>query len=249
MKNKTNELSRRQFLKSAGTLAGGTALVSLAFGTGCKSSGTSTTSLSPEVTTSTPVDTTTQVTSPTTSAVMSTTTSNTPTSSSPVTTSSTPATATYHYVPPTGIPPLLKVGETACNVANDGRKYTADHVWVISLPNGVAVLGITETLVEMIAFPNKISMSKVGDVLVNDGNSSFANVEGSKLNVDILNPISGKIIEVNDFLLTFNTRTELEPLMVSPWTDGWMVAVQTSKPDELKNLLSATQYRDLLLKK
>jgi glycine cleavage system H protein len=241
-----SNVSRRQFLKSAGIVVGGTAIVSLGLGEGCKPQAT-TTSVPPNSTPASGTDTATGITTPT---MTSATTSNPATSGTSATSSSviTPV-ATYNYIPPTAIPPLIKVGDTACNVADDGRKYSADNVWVKSLSASVVVMGITETYVENIAFPNQISLSKLGAALVSNGDNSFATVEGSKLTADIITPISGTVIQVNDFLLSFNTRTELEPLMVSPWGDGWLVVVQMSKPDELKALLTATQYRDLLLKK
>jgi glycine cleavage system H protein len=153
----------------------------------------------------------------------------------------------YNYVPPLALPPLLSVAGTECTVANDGRVYSADHVWVKSVSPGVAVLGISTTLVEMISFPYKISLPEIGDKLQNQ--DAFGQIEGYKLTADLLTPISGTVVQVNDFLLSFNKSTELEPLMTSAYNGGWLIVVQLSKPDELKSLMTALAYRDLVAKK
>jgi glycine cleavage system H protein len=98
----------------------------------------------------------------------------------------------------------------------------------------------------MIAYPNKLSLPLLGDVITRD--SAFAQIEGSKLSVDVVTPISGTVIQVNEFLLGFNKMYELEPLMNSAYNGGWMVVVQMSKPEELKSMISAQAYLDLILK-
>jgi glycine cleavage system H protein len=132
-------------------------------------------------------------------------------------------------------------------VANDGRVYSDDHVWVKSLSANIAVMGITTTFVELIAYPYKIGLPKINGTLTRD--DPFAQIEGYKLSVDVISPVSGTVIQVNDFLLSFNTSTEIEPLMISAYNGGWMIVVQLSKPDELKGLMTAQMYRDLIAKK
>jgi glycine cleavage system H protein len=239
--------SRREFLKRAGIVVGGITIASLAFGSACKPS-TKTTSESTGAATTTSKDSPTQSTNPTsTSSTSNPPTSTGPSSLPPSSSLTTTPVMTYNYVPPLTLPPLLTVADTGCTVANDGRLYSAEHVWVKSLSTSIAVMGITTTLVEMIAFPNQISLPSVGDVLIHD--DTFAHIEGSKLMLDVINPISGTVIQINDFLLSFNKSTEIEPLMNSAYNEGWLVVVQMSKPDELKSLLTAQQYRDLVAKK
>ena len=96
--------------------------------------------------------------------------------------------------------------------------------------------------------PFKISLPKNGSnlVLSND----FGTIEGYKMVADLISPVSGTVIQINDFLLTLmNQGTVLEPVINDPYNGGWMLVVQLSKPDELKSLMTAQNYRDLVAKK
>ena len=221
-------------------------MASIALSSACQSStATTAETTSPSVTNPTTPASSTTSSKPATSGSVTTTTGITSTTSTPAaSTTGAPPTATYAYVPPLALPPLIEITGTACTVATD-RVYSVDHVWVKTLGNNIAVLGISTTFVELIAFPNKLSLSAVGDVLKR--NDVFAQIEGSKLSVDISSPVSGTILQINDFLLSFNKSVELEPLMNSTYNEGWLIVMRLSQPDELNQLISAAAYRDLIV--
>jgi glycine cleavage system H protein len=54
-------------------------------------------------------------------------------------------------------------------------------------------------------------------------------------------PVSGKVIEVNDEL-------ESKPELVNkePYDGGWMIKIEMNNPDEVSELLSASQYKELI---
>ena len=238
------KFSRRQFLGRMGIVVGGAAVASIALGSACKNPSATT---APEATTATKSSTTGATPSTTTTTPVSSTITNPPPDSTITTaTTSAPPVSAYNYDPPLDLPPLLSVPNTDCTVANDGRVYSVDHVWVKSLSAGIAVLGMTTTFVEMVAYPYHIDLSALGAILKRD--DTLGDIEGYKLSTDIITPVSGTVIQVNDFLLNFNKSTELEPLVTSAYNGGWLLVIQMSKLDELKSLMSATAYRDLLIK-
>jgi glycine cleavage system H protein len=244
------QFTRRQFLQRAGMVAGGAAVFSITLTAACKSSK------------ATSAKTTTDVKPNTsTTSVPQTSASTTPSSaipnssfiepSSTGSTSTTPPISTtglnsYIYVPPAVTPQMIMVPGTTCVVAND-RLYSPDHIWVKSLSPSIAVIGITKILEEIIYEPFKISMPKTGNTLACD--LAFGSIEGYKMVSDLISPVSGQVIQINDFLnLLMNQGKVLEPIINDTYNTGWMLVVKLSNLEELKTLLSAQNYRDLVTK-
>ena len=69
----------------------------------------------------------------------------------------------------------------------------------------------------------------------------FGSVESVKAVSDLFAPVSGTVIEVNDSLPD-------SPEMVNedPYGDGWMIKVQMSDKDELKDLMSPEEYGEYI---
>jgi len=136
---------------------------------------------------------------------------------------------------------------TECTVATD-RLYSRDHLWVKTVATNIVVIGITTTLEEILGEPYKISDPEVGSVLVQG--DVFVTVEGFKISADLSSPVSGTIVQFNDYLKTWMTQGQIiEPLVNDEYRNGWLIVIQLNKPDELKTLLTAQQYRDLVSKK
>ena len=244
--------SRRQFLKRTGTAAVGALITSLATTIACKTGLTTT-----ETTTS---DKTTQggTTGPASPASSSALPSSNPVTSSsnqatPTTYASTtqepttPVTSGYSYVVPTVLPPLLPIAGTTCNVATD-RKYSTDNIWVKSLSDSIVVIGVSTTMVDILANPYHLSLPKIGTALVKD--DAFGTMEGTKMSADLINPVSGAVLQANDVLNSLVKQdTPLTPLMQDPYNSGWMIVVQLSNPTELDDLVTPQKYIELVEKK
>ena len=157
----------------------------------------------------------------------------------------TSTTSGFFYVPPSVSPPMLPVPGTTCTVANDGRLYSEDHIWVKTLPDNMAVLGLTATMVEIISEPSNITLPAGGSLLASG--DDFGTVSGFKMTADIITPVSGTVVQINNLILSQAGRG---PVMVvlndDPFNGGWLIAVQLSQPDELKSLMSAQAYLKLV---
>ena len=111
----------------------------------------------------------------------------------------------------------------------------------------MVVMGITPTFVEMLGEPYQISLPDVGTVLSAD--DSFGTVEGYKITADLITPVSGGVIEVDEWVLANSSEGALIPqLNGDPYNSGWLIVVQLSKPGELSSLLNAQAYLKLLSK-
>ena len=123
------------------------------------------------------------------------------------------------------------------NVPND-LLYTNDHEWV-SVEGNVATVGITD-----------FAQSELGDIVfvefpelnstVEKGQST-GSIEAVKTVADLYMPISGTVIVVNE-----NLDKNPEAVNNTPYDDGWMVKINITNQDEISDLLTATEYNDLI---
>jgi glycine cleavage system H protein len=120
----------------------------------------------------------------------------------------------------------------------DDLLYHPEHDWA-RIDGEQATLGITwyaqDALGEVVFF----DPPAVGTTLTKD--ASYAEVESVKAVSDVIAPLSGEIVEVNEALGE-------NPAMINEdsYGEGWLVKVRLSDPDERETLLDAAAYKALL---
>jgi glycine cleavage system H protein len=121
----------------------------------------------------------------------------------------------------------------------DDLLYHDQHDWARLEGDNHAVFGITwyaqDSLGEVVFF----DPPEVGATIQKD--SSYAEVESVKAVSDVIAPLSGEIVEVNDAL-----ADRPEQINQDPYGEGWLVKVKLSHAAEAESLLDAGQYRKLL---
>ena len=121
----------------------------------------------------------------------------------------------------------------------DDLLYHDQHDWARLDGDGHAVFGITwyaqDSLGEVVFY----DPPEVGATISKD--SSYAEVESVKAVSDVIAPMSGEIVEVNEALADVPERINEDP-----YGDGWLVKVKLSEPSEAEQLLGATDYVALL---
>jgi glycine cleavage system H protein len=117
-------------------------------------------------------------------------------------------------------------------------KYHPEHDWA-RIEGEEAVLGITwyaqDALGELVYFepPEEGAQVQAG--------SSYGEVESVKAVSEVIAPLSGEVVAVNQQVVdTPETVNE------DPYGDGWLVRVRTSNPAEVDQLLDAAAYKQLL---
>jgi glycine cleavage system H protein len=117
--------------------------------------------------------------------------------------------------------------------------YHDQHDWARLEGDDHAVFGITwyaqDSLGEVVFY----DPPEVGTVIHKD--SSYAEVESVKAVSDVIAPMSGEIVEVNDALADAPERINEDP-----YGDGWLVKVKLTAAAEAEALLGAEEYRKLL---
>ena len=120
----------------------------------------------------------------------------------------------------------------------DDLLYHEEHDWA-KLDGDSATFGITwyaqDALGEVVFF----DAPSVGATLRRG--ESYAEIESVKAVSDVIAPLSGKIVEVNDAL----SQTP-ETVNEDPYGEGWLVRVELTEPSEADSLMSAADYQATL---
>ena len=116
--------------------------------------------------------------------------------------------------------------------------YHPEHDWA-RVEGERATLGITwyaqDQLGEVVFF----ELPSVGSAVAKD--SSYAEVESVKAVSDVIAPLSGEIVEVNEAL-----AEDPQAINEDPYGEGWLVRVRLSDPSELQALMDARAYSSSL---
>lgn len=118
-------------------------------------------------------------------------------------------------------------------------KYTQDHEWIYCEKDGMAYVGITSYAIEHLGDIVHIEFPEVGDEL--EMNASFGTIESTKTVSDCFMPVTGKIIEINDDLLS-----DLNVIAEDPYNEGWLIKIEIKNKEELEKLMSAEEYQTFL---
>lgn len=120
----------------------------------------------------------------------------------------------------------------------EGLKYHAEHDWA-RIEGDEAVLGITwfaqDALGELVHY----EAPEAGATIAKD--SPYGEVESVKAVSDVIAPLSGEVLEVNQTAVDAP-----EVVNDDPYGGGWLVRIRMSDPSELDALLAAEAYKALL---
>ncbi len=114
------------------------------------------------------------------------------------------------------------------------RRYTRDHHWV-RVRAGIATIGITDYAQRQVGEVVAVQLPQPGAPIESD--DGFGSLETGKIVVEVVTPVSGVIVEVND-VLTVCPSTVNE----DPYGAGWMVRVRVPDTSELDELMRSETY-------
>lgn len=140
------------------------------------------------------------------------------------------------YTAPVTSPPTLTLGKTESIVASD-RKYSVEHMWVLSMSGGRVVIGITDKLRRLMGTLDHIDIEGVGTKL--EQGQTFGIIGGIKMNLELTTPVSGIIIQKNDALIANPAPINLDPY------NKWLEVMEITRPNEIEGLLTPEEYAEL----
>jgi glycine cleavage system H protein len=117
-------------------------------------------------------------------------------------------------------------------------KYHREHDWA-RVDGDEAVLGVTwfagDALGELVHF----EPPEPGTAIAK--NSSYGEVESVKAVSDVIAPLSGEVLEVNQKVVDAP-----ETVNEDPYGEGWLIRIRLSDPSEVEALLDVAAYKQVL---
>lgn len=116
----------------------------------------------------------------------------------------------------------------------EGLRYSESHEYV-KIEGDCAVVGITDFAQEQLGNVVYVDVPEVGDEVT--AGETFGAVESTKAASDLVCPVSGEVVEVNEAL-------EDEPELVNKdaFGEGWIIKVKLTNHEEVEQLLDAKGY-------
>ena len=119
----------------------------------------------------------------------------------------------------------------------DGLFYAESHEYV-KIEGEFGYVGITDYAQHELGNVVYVDMPEVGDEV--EAGEDFGAVESVKAASDLISPVSGTVVEINDAL---NDSPEL--INQDPY-ENWIIKVQLSDASETENLMDAAAYKEFI---
>lgn len=118
-----------------------------------------------------------------------------------------------------------------------GLYYANSHEWV-KIEDSFAYIGITDYAQESLGEIVFVELPEVDDEV--EAGEEFSAIESVKAASDIVSPLSGTIIEVNEDL-----EDSPEAINEDPY-ENWIVKIEFEDKSELEALMSADEYKEFI---
>lgn len=114
--------------------------------------------------------------------------------------------------------------------------YSPSHEYII-VDGNVGYIGISDYAQKALGNVVYVDMPEVDDEI--EAGEDFGAIESVKAASDLIAPVSGTVVEVNE-ALSDNPRLVNEDAM-----KNWIIKVELSNTDELNDLLDEAAYKEL----
>lgn len=114
-----------------------------------------------------------------------------------------------------------------------GLKYSKDHEWV-RIEGNKAYIGISNYAQLALGDIVYVELPEVGSSF-NEGDA-LGVVESVKAASDVLSPVSGTVVEINEELIDTPEKVNEEPY------ESWFVLLELENPSEIDNMMDEEEY-------
>jgi glycine cleavage system H protein len=121
----------------------------------------------------------------------------------------------------------------------DDLLYSREHIW-IRVEGDLATIGITDHAQEKLGEIISLDLPEIDAYL--DRDEPFGSIESAKSVVELISPVSGVVISVNE-----DITDDIGIINSDPHDTGWMIIVDMDDPDELEELLDTRGYQDFVI--
>jgi len=117
-------------------------------------------------------------------------------------------------------------------------KFTEEHEW-LRMEGDIVVIGITEHAATQLGDIVFVELPDVGTTVTKD--EEVVVIESVKAASDILAPIDGEIVEVNETLNDSPATVNDDPI-----GNGWMFKIAPSDPSQMDEYMDEATYKKLV---
>ena len=117
-------------------------------------------------------------------------------------------------------------------------QYTDSHEW-IAMDSDVATVGVTDYAQSQLGDIVFVELPEVGEYL--QRGQIFGTIEAVKAVEELYAAVAGEVVEINESL-----DGAAERVNADPYGDGWMIKMRVESTSDLQNLLSASDYEELI---
>ena len=114
------------------------------------------------------------------------------------------------------------------------KKFSKKHEWV-SLEGDIATVGITKHATEMLGDIVFVEVPSKGKKV--EQNSQAAVVESTKAASDVFSPVSGEVLEANEYIVNDPSNVNADPE-----NNGWFFRIKIANKSELDSLMTKADY-------
>ena len=116
--------------------------------------------------------------------------------------------------------------------------YSESHEWILQ-DSDIATIGITDFAQTELGDIVFVELPEIGEHF--EMGEAYGTVEAVKTIADLLAPISGEVLEINESL-----EESAEQINKDSYEAGWMLKIHIDDPDNFQHLLSPNEYAELL---
>lgn len=117
----------------------------------------------------------------------------------------------------------------------EGLYYSNDHEWA-KVEGGEVYVGISDYAQHSLGDIVYVELPEVGTKLEHE--NVFGVIESVKAASDLYLPVSGNVLRTNDAVVE-------DPALINQDAfQNWMICIEMSDPEELKNLMTAEAYKE-----
>ncbi len=120
-------------------------------------------------------------------------------------------------------------------MAPSDRRYLASHEWAKREEDGTILVGITDFAIQHLSDLVFLDLPSTGSKV--EQGAPFGEIESVKAVSELLSPVGGEVVEVNEDL-----ADDLDTLASSPFEKGWMIRVRPEGDGGWDSLLEASAY-------
>jgi glycine cleavage system H protein len=119
----------------------------------------------------------------------------------------------------------------------EGLKYSESHEWV-KVEGNIAIIGVSDFAQKEMGDITYVDMPAVDDEV--SAGEEFGALESVKASSDLISPVSGTVVEVNEALEDAPEKVNEDAF------ENWIINVEMSDASELDSLLDAAGYKALI---